>query len=244
MTKRFRIVAGPNGSGKSTLVSYLTQDYAVNFYMMLNADDVFAQAKRTGAFFVPFPVDTAALLAYVESSQYPETEKSFFRSGAISVDFDCVRFHATDALDSYTIAMLVNFLQDECLNRGVSFSQETVFSHPSKVAAIEKARRMGFKTYLYFIATDDVDINTDRVAKRYAQGGHDVPPEKIAKRYARSIANVPRALPYLARAFFFDNSTAEMRYLASFSEENGISVHQPESALPHWFKALLPDFSR
>ena len=51
----------------------MTQNYAVNFYMMLNADDVFAQAKRTGTFFVPFPVDAAALLAYVESSQYPES---------------------------------------------------------------------------------------------------------------------------------------------------------------------------
>ena len=43
MTKRFRMIAGPNGSGKSTLADLLHRDYAVNFYAMLNADDIFAE---------------------------------------------------------------------------------------------------------------------------------------------------------------------------------------------------------
>ena len=51
MIKRFRMVAGPNGSGKSTLVSMLARDYAVNFYTKLNADDVFAEVRRSHAFF-------------------------------------------------------------------------------------------------------------------------------------------------------------------------------------------------
>ena len=37
MTKRFRMIAGPNGSGKSTLTALLRNDYAVNFYTLLNA---------------------------------------------------------------------------------------------------------------------------------------------------------------------------------------------------------------
>ena len=47
MINRFRMVAGPNGSGKSTLAAWLARDYAVNFYTMLNADDVFALVQRT-----------------------------------------------------------------------------------------------------------------------------------------------------------------------------------------------------
>lgn len=34
------MVAGPNGSGKSTLMRRLAADYAVNFYDVLNADDI------------------------------------------------------------------------------------------------------------------------------------------------------------------------------------------------------------
>jgi predicted ABC-type ATPase len=40
MTPRFRMIAGPNGSGKTTLAAQLTSDYAVNFYLMLNADSL------------------------------------------------------------------------------------------------------------------------------------------------------------------------------------------------------------
>jgi len=239
MTSRFRMVAGPNGSGKSTLAAWLARDYAVNFYTMLNADEVFAEVSRTGACFVPFPVDAASLLAYVEKSQYAEGEKEHFRSGAIAVDFDCVRFRVAEAVNSYTVAMLVNFLQDECIERGISFSQETVFSHASKVAALEKARSMGFRTYLYFVATDDAAINADRVARRHAQGGHNVPVEKIEQRYGRSLANVSRALPHLSRAYFFDNSGDEMRYLASYVDGEGFELQSSESSMPRWFKAVF-----
>ena len=239
MMKRFRMVAGPNGSGKSTLVSMLARDYAVNFYTKLNADDVFAEVRRTHAFFAPLPIDGEALCAYADSSGYAEEEKSRFRSGEIVVDADCVRFISDASVNSYTVALLVNFLQDECINRGMSFSQETVFSHPSKVAALAKAQAAGFRTYLYYVATESPEINVGRVAERYAQGGHDVPPEKIAARYSRSLANVPPALSYLSRAFFFDNSSNEMRYLADFSAPEGFTFHVPESALPRWFKGIL-----
>ena len=239
MTKRFRMIAGPNGSGKSTLVAWLEKDYAVNFYTMLNADDMFALARRTHALFAPFPIDGGALAAYAEQTEYAEAEKSRFRTGEIAVDEDCVRFFSDDSVNSYTVALLVSFLQDECINRGVSFSQETVFSHPAKVTALAKARKSGFRTYLYYVATDDAGINAGRVAERYAQGGHDVPLEKIEARYARSLANLPGAMPHLSRAFFFDNSGMEMRHLASFSESSGLDVLLPERELPRWFDAVL-----
>lgn len=238
MTRRFRMVAGPNGSGKSTLVAWLARDYAVNFYTMLNADDVFAQVGRSHAFFAPFPISGDDLVAYAERTEYAEAEKTRFRTGEISVDADCVRFRSAESVNSYTVALLVNFLQDECIKRGMSFSQETVFSHPSKVAALAKAHDAGFRTYLYYVATDDPGINANRVAERYEQGGHNVPPDKIVARYARSLANLPNAIPHLSRVFFFDNSAAEMKYLACFSDEAGFETHLPENELPTWFKTF------
>ena len=113
-----------------------------------------------------------------------------------------------------------------------------MFSHPSKVAALAKAKAAGFRTYLYYVATDSAAINADRVAERYALGGHDVLPDKIVARYVRSLANLPDAMPHLSRAFFFDNSGAEMRYLASYSEDAGLDILVPENDLPKWFKDL------
>lgn len=239
MTKRFRMVAGPNGSGKSTLTEWLARDYAVNFYTRLNSDEVFAEVRRTRKCLAPFPIDAAALADYAAGTEYAAAEKARFSSGEIAVESDCVVFRSAEAVNSYTVALLVNFLQDECIKRGISFSQETVFSHPSKVAALEKASAEGFRTYLYFVATDSPAINADRVAERYAQGGHDVPPDKIAARYARSLANLPEAMPHLWRAFFFDNSGAEMRYLASYSKDSGLELQVPTSKLPRWFAAAM-----
>ena len=78
-----------------------------------------------------------------------------------------------------------------------------------------------------------------RVEERYVQGGQDVPPEKIHARYARSLANVSPALPHLSRAFFFDNSGNEMRYLAAYSAPDGFTFHVRESEFPRWFRGIF-----
>ena len=56
MTRRFRLLAGPNGSGKTTLKRRLERDYAVNFYDFLNADEIFAEVKESGAQAAGLPI--------------------------------------------------------------------------------------------------------------------------------------------------------------------------------------------
>jgi len=237
MVRRFRMIAGPNGSGKSTLVRRLEDDYAVNFYNFLNADDIFAAVRRNGAYSPRFPMDAGELAEYADASTYDESVKAFFRNGGVSVEGDCVRF-AQEAVNSYTIALFTNFLQDAALRRGESFSQETVFSHPSKVEALRRAKEAGYRTYLYYVATSTPAINKRRVANRFSQGGHNVPDDKIVERYSRSLSQVKEAMPYLSRAFFFDNSGAEMAYLGGFAEDEGYSFVQPAERLPDWFREL------
>jgi len=237
MVRRFRMVAGPNGSGKSTLVKRLREDYSVNFYDFLNADDIYASVQRTGAYTPRFPLSSDELLSYVERSTYGNDVKEYFRSGAIYVDDDCVKFKEL-AVNSYAIALFTNFLQESAISRGESFSQETVFSHPSKIEALRHAREMGYRTYLYYVATDSERINLGRVANRFSQGGHDVPAEKVVQRYARSLAQVKEAIPFLSRAYFFDNSGAKMIYLGQYSEEVGFAFNFEANNLPCWFRAL------
>jgi len=239
MTRRFRLLAGPNGSGKTTLKRRLEHDYAVNFYDFLNADEIYAEVKATGAYAPRLAIEPEALTAYVEASSYDESVKAFFRNGAIAVEEDCVRFKTSDSVNSYTVALLTAFLSAEHVRQGMSYSQETVFSHPSKVAALAAAQAAGFRTYLYFVATEVPEINLGRVENRVGLGGHAVPPEKVVSRHAQSIGQVPAALPHLSRAFFFDNSEATMRYLASWSPEEGLACVD-DVTLPFWFERLRP----
>ena len=237
MVRRFRMIAGPNGSGKSTLVKRLRDDYSVNFYDFLNADDIIESVRQTGAYSPRFPVGQDELNDYVERSTYGDFVKEPFRSGSIRVDNDCVKFDAA-AVNSYTIALFTNFLQESAIRRGESFSQETVFSHTSKVDALRLAKEAGYRTYLYFVATDSAQINLRRVANRHLQGGHDVPAEKVIERYARSLALVKDVMPVLSRAYFFDNSGSLMVYLGQYSRENGFEFSIAADHLPRWFRSL------
>ena len=69
----------------------------------------------------------------------------------------------------------------------MTFSFETVFSHSSKLDIMQQAVELGYKVYLYFVSTEDPEINKFRVAARKMKGGHDVPPEKIESRYYLSM---------------------------------------------------------
>jgi len=239
MTRRFRLLAGPNGSGKSTLKRRLERDYAVNFYDFLNADEIYAEVKATGAYAPRLAIEPETLTAYAEAASYDESVKAYFREGAISVEEECVLFKTPDSVNSYTVALLTAFLSAEHIRQGMSYSQETVFSHPSKVAALAAAQASGFRTYLYFVATELPEINLGRVENRVGLGGHAVPPEKIVSRHALSIGQIPAALPHLSRAFFFDNSEATMRYLASWNPGEGLACVD-NVALPSWFERLRP----
>lgn len=236
MTPRFRVVAGPNGSGKTTLARRLAADYAVNFYDVVNADDIFAEVRDTGGYAPRIPVDGESMREYASSSSYAEGVKAPFLDGRICVSAGCVRFASPEAANSYTVALLAGFLQREHVRQGVSFSQETVFSHPSKVDALREARAAGFRTYLYFVATESPEINIARVESRAALGGHSVPIDKVASRYPLSVANAAAALPYLSRAFFFDNSGETMRFFAEWSEDSGLAhAAGADGSAPAWF---------
>lgn len=238
MVKRFRMIAGPNGSGKSTLVAYLADAYKVNFYSFVNADEIFAHVAKVGAYSPRFPVTKEELVQYAEASTYGDDVKAIFRGDAVRVEDDCVKF-ASEAINSYTIALFANFLQDRFLERGESFSQETVFSHPSKIAALKHAHELGYRTYLYFVATQNPSINLNRVAIRVAKGGHNVPADKVIGRYERSLAQVREAIPYLSRAYFFDNGGSAMKYLGQYSAEDGFAFAMPDEQLPAWLKRAL-----
>lgn len=237
MIKRFRMIAGPNGSGKSTLVGWLRRDYAVNFYAMLNADDIFAEISRTNAYSPTLPVSEEDLLKFALNSEYSNATKAFFRNGDINVKDDTIRFCSKESVNTYTVALLTNFLQQAHIATGKSFSQETVFSHQSKIEALRLANESGFRTYLYFVANSDTAINVARIANRVKSGGHDVPAEKVESRAKRCIENVKAALPYCSRAYFFDNSGMEMRFLAEYSQDRGfVSIAHD---LPAWFKSQV-----
>ena len=166
MKPRMRVIAGPNGSGKSTLAHQLMTDYEVNLYTFLNADDLFREIRLRHKTPCPFSTDQKTLLSFVEKSTYPDSFKADFRNGKITVsEADYIVF-ASDSINSYTVAIVADFLKEQYLVRKMSFSFETVSSHPAKIDILRRAFESGYRTYLYFIATETPEINIARIAQR------------------------------------------------------------------------------
>ncbi len=136
--------------------------------------------------------------------------------------------------------------REENLNSHVNFAFETVMSTEDKLLFLKKARDLGYFIRLFFIGTNDPSININRVAKRYASGGHCVPTEKIISRYFKSIAICAQAVPHVQRAYIYDNSQ-DIETMAPgkeymplvFRASDGVVVKAYETPYPGWTYPIL-----
>lgn len=97
--------------------------------------------------------------------------------------------------------------RETALNQVRDFTYETVMSHPSHVDSMVRAAAAGFRVMFCFVATDDPDLNVERVATRVAVGKHNVPEDRIRKRYKSVMeTELPRALLVAHRIVVYDNT--------------------------------------
>ena len=234
---RLRVFAGPNGSGKSTLLGILPAEYIGTY---VNADDLERAIRTHGNFDLAdynlggeAPARFERLLAALRGDAGRlEGHEGSLVADHMSLDGTRVSLPAVE-MNSYIAATLADFLRFELLDAGVSFTFETVMSHESKVEFMAEARRRGYRTYLYFIATEDVDINVDRVEQRVALGGHPVAEANIKKRYPKTLALLQPACDAADRAYVFDNSGDAHRLVAEITNGEQLEVHTDD--IPAWF---------
>ncbi len=72
---------------------------------------------------------------------------------------------------------------------------------------LARAREVGYKTRLFYIGTENVEINIVRIRARVLKGGHDVPVDDQVRRYPRSFKNLRPAIALVDECVLFDNST-------------------------------------
>ncbi len=118
------------------------------------------------------------------------------------------------------------------LEKGVSFSVETTLSGVTYLRMLSQAKELGYRTCLFYIGTESLSINIERVQARVLKGGHDVPLEDQTRRYARSFKNLSRALELADEGVLLDNSTdAGHRVVALKLEGRKMLLFEP---LPEW----------
>lgn len=242
-SKRLRIFAGPNGSGKSVLYRYLVSQQLFTPYFYINADDI-AQSLASGFSVLNWhiAVSNEDFISFLRESTF--SEHLNYRDVAEYLKIAENSFLWTGEKNglSYVSAVIADYLRNKMLLSESSFACETVFSHPSKLEFLRRARDLGFKIYLYFISTKNPIINCGRVENRVLSGGHDVPAEKIESRYYKTMNNLLEAVKLSDKAFLFDNSESqENRAYINFANYDaaGRQFSYTGDSVPDWFEKYV-----
>lgn len=140
--------------------------------------------------------------------------------------------------NSYEAAQLATQMREQLLIEGANFCFETVFSHPSKIDFVAKAKAFGYQVVLVFIHVDNLALNKARISQRVEEGGHFVPDEKVETRIPRALQNIRSVLPLCDHVRMLDNSSSDDPFKQVVTIKNQtITEHKPP--LPDWAKALL-----
>lgn len=233
--KRLRIFAGPNGSGKSTLFNEFKKQFNPGFF--INADELEKQLNISGFIDIKPIVATSSqndLTTFSTTKEATSLQAKAISEGkSIQLQIkECCIVPTNKITNSYEAAYAASFIRWLLYENNKSFSFETVMSHPSKIEELKNARQKGYKTYLYFVCTDSVQINVERVANRMEQGGHSVDKDKIVSRYNATLSNLFAAIQQADRAYLFDNSGKHLNLIAEVF--NG-SLQIKHDNLPQWF---------
>jgi len=136
-------------------------------------------------------------------------------------------------------AQLATQQRYDCLANRTNFVFETVFSSGEKLEFVRKAKEAGFFVRFFFVCTDNPTINAARIAKRFVEGGHEVPISKIISRYYKSLDNTKEAIRLVDRAYIYDNSVDNRLPQLLYRTIDGKVFKIYQDDIPEWAQALI-----
>jgi predicted ABC-type ATPase len=147
-------------------------------------------------------------------------------------------FSQSPEAHSYEATKIAENLRNSLLEQGKNFCFETVFSHPSKIDFVAKAKAAGYQVIMVFVHLEQTGLNKARVQQRIETGGHKVPDDKIESRIPRTIQNVLTARPLCDDLWVLDNSSATDPF-RKILRIQGEQVHTLTEPLPEWAECFL-----
>ncbi len=103
---------------------------------------------------------------------------------------------------------------------------------------LESARQAGYTTKVFFISTEDANLNVGRILVRMSRGGQAVPLSTIPVSYHEAMQSLPEARRRADELFVYDNTPNGKghRLVAHFiAGERVKTTHSP----PEWVKGVF-----
>lgn len=123
---------------------------------------------------------------------------------------------------------------EDCLEKGISFTQETTLSGVKTLNTIQKAKERGYFISMNYVGVDSVEESIKRIQNRVAKGGHNIAAKDVYRRYEKRCESLAAVLPYCDEVVFYDNENG-FRECAEY--KNGILIPKGDN-IPNWLKEL------
>ena len=123
----------------------------------------------------------------------------------------------------------------ECIDKGISFTQETTLSGRKTEATAKQVKELGYHVRLFYIGLDTAEESLSRIANRVKRGGHDIPQDDVVRRFAGRWEAVSKVLPYCDEAEFYDNDNG---FVLVAEYRNG-ELRTVGNRRPQWLMELL-----
>ena len=124
----------------------------------------------------------------------------------------------------------------EFLGKKNSFSVETTLAGNTYLRMLADAKKLGYRTRLLYIGTNNIQINIARIRDRVKKGGHEVPLEDQRRRYGRSLTNLSKALALSDETVLLDNSFENGHHIVAVKGRG--QKLRFIGARPSWIKSL------
>jgi len=123
----------------------------------------------------------------------------------------------------------------ECLDKCLSFTQETTLAGRRTQVTASKAKALGYFVRLYYIGLNTPEECLERIANRVARGGHGIDEIDVRRRFAGRWDSLKKILPYCDEVKFFDNYNGFIE-VAEYSDGN---FRLKGEQRPEWLSELL-----
>jgi predicted ABC-type ATPase len=142
-------------------------------------------------------------------------------------------------------------LLERAIREKLDFAFETTLGGQTMTGLLLQAAREHHPVHVWFAGLASVELHLERVRRRVARGGHDIPEAKVRERYVKGRENLIRLLPYLASLRVYDNSAeadpatgAEPRPVPLVAMQRGRIVHPSNlgsllATTPQWGKPIV-----
>jgi predicted ABC-type ATPase len=127
----------------------------------------------------------------------------------------------------------------DALHEGRSMLLECTLSSDDMISLINKAKKAGFYTRVFYIGTSSPRINAARVAQRVMAQGHSASVGDIVTQYSESIAHCCKLARMVNSLYVFDNSVDGENPNLLFHITDGNLGSMSISNLPAWAYPII-----